>query len=448
MGIHILFLFLYVALGSVLPGQYLNMLLIIQCAICLATDKNTVRKNQFATPINIYYVFNIFISISNIMLIGNVNHLERSSYNYIVTENIDVASQIWVIGSTMVFLGYLVFPKISLPSLKYCIDDKVTDTMFKYILYVSILFPIFKSQLSFLGSISKIILLPTTIGIMFYSRIAARYGRKKYMRYALILFAAQTTYAIFYSYLRFELVLPCIILFIGYFLGQKSFGSLFSAKILPFLFAFLLFGQVFTRLANNRSNFIGAFETLYQDDDDKSVNELPVDNNSKGGLLDRSSCLAQITNVVRLTQKKGFYNGQASAPVVAALIPRVLWPDKPQVALGQWFALEAGLAYKSETGTINNSINLTIPGECYLDFGWLGVIIGCFLFGLFIAALWNSAEFYASEYNILGVLIGGYILTFAIYGIVGDLQIVVTDLSVYLCFLMIKNILPKESVKA
>ena len=448
MGVHIVFLFIYIVLGTVLPGQYLNMLLIAQCAIALFTDKNTLQKNQFATPINIYYFCNIIISASNIVLIGNVDHLDRTSYFYIVKENIDIGSQIWVVGATMVFIGYLVFPKVTLPSLRYDISDKVAENMFKYIIYIFIIFPLVKNQLTFLGSMSKIILLPTTVGILFYSRIATRYNNKQYMRYAMILFGAQTLYAVFYSYLRFELVLPCIILFIGYFLGQTNIRSIVSAKVVPFLFAFLLFGQIFTTLARNRSNFIAAFETLYQEDDDDDIdlkNQAALDNSSsKGGLLDRSSCLAQITRVVWLTQKNGFYNGEASAPVVAALVPRILWPDKPQVMLGQWFALEAGLAYRGETGKTNNSVNLTIPGECYLDFGWIGVIIGCFLFGLFVAALWNSAEFYASEYNILGVLIGGYLLIFAIYGIVGDLQIVVTNLSVYLSFLMIKNILPKQ----
>ncbi|MCW3121120.1 MAG: hypothetical protein JWQ38_612 [Flavipsychrobacter sp.] len=158
-------------------------------------------------------------------------------------------------------------------------------------------------------------------------------------------------------------------------------------------------------------------------------------------LLDRSANLAQLTNVVKLVKQNGFYKGKASAPLVAALIPRFLWPDKPKIALGSWFALEIGAAYKADDGRINNSINMTIPGELYLDFGWVGLALGSLLMGMFVAAFWNSAKFYLSEYNLIGIIFGGYLLYAGFLNFGADLQVVLTMTSTYLSFWAVKKLL-------
>jgi len=118
----------------------------------------------------------------------------------------------------------------------------------------------------------------------------------------------------------------------------------------------------------------------------------------------------------------------------------VLWPDKPLIQIGAWFALEIGIGSKTSLGTANNSINMTVAGELYLDFGWIGVILGSLLFGAFLAILWNSTRFYSSVYNITGTIFGGYLIILAT-GSYADLQVLVTLLSTYLIFLFIKKIL-------
>ena len=81
---------------------------------------------------------------------------------------------------------------------------------------------------------------------------------------------------------------------------------------------------------------------------------------------------------------------------------------------------------------------MTVAGELYLDFGWIGVIFGSLLFGAFIALLWNSTKFYASEYNLSGTIFGGYLIMLSI-GSYADLQIAVTLVSTYIIFLIIKR---------
>ena len=85
---------------------------------------------------------------------------------------------------------------------------------------------------------------------------------------------------------------------------------------------------------------------------------------------------------------------------------------------------------------------MTVAGELYLDFGWLGVIIGSLLFGAFISVLWNSTEFYSSEFNLSGIIFGGYLIMISI-GSYADLQIVITLISTYLIFYAIKIIASK-----
>jgi hypothetical protein len=172
-----------------------------------------------------------------------------------------------------------------------------------------------------------------------------------------------------------------------------------------------------------------------------AVQIVTEDENRSASILQRSSCLAPLTLVVKLVRTNGFYTGRASSPLITAFIPRFLYPDKPLIQLGAWFALEAGIAYKNENGVINNSVGMTIPGELYLDFGWVGVFAGCILVGSFFIILWNATSFYLSESNISGTIFGGYLLLSNLGGIGADLQIIITLLSTYVLFYILKRVI-------
>jgi hypothetical protein len=156
--------------------------------------------------------------------------------------------------------------------------------------------------------------------------------------------------------------------------------------------------------------------------------------------MERSANIAQLTNVIGLVKTNGYYGGAVSSPLIAAFIPRFLWPDKPTIQLGAWFAVQIGMATIGDAGRANNSINMSVPGELYLDFGWIGVVLGCLLFGGIVALFWNAAGFYQSPYNLSGTLWGGYLLHYALLGIGSDLQIIVSLVSTYLVFLFLKII--------
>jgi hypothetical protein len=112
-------------------------------------------------------------------------------------------------------------------------------------------------------------------------------------------------------------------------------------------------------------------------------------------------------------------------------VPRFLWPDKPVVQKGGWFAWRIGQAWIEPDGTYSNSVNMTIPGELYLNYGWLGVLIGCPLFGTILAMFWKRTSFWSKRPSELGTSFGFYLLWFGVT-LSADLQILVTILATYM----------------
>ncbi len=393
------------------------------------------------TPLVIYYLGVIIVNIGNISLINQVLHGKHfKTYSYIIPKYIDDAALIWCISSVFFVIGYKLYGKRKFPSISFEIKNKnILKYIFYFLIFENILL-IFGFGIALRGNqIGKIFVLLNTIGILFFARLWGKYEDKTYRSYALTLFLIETYFALLTSYLRFELILPTFYLFIGYFIGKGEIKYLFTYRIIPLIVILAIFSSVFTTLQANRANFINVFT---KSEDNRRMTVAYVEENNTGGLLNRSANVAQITNVVKLVNSNGFYEGRASAPILVALIPRFLWPDKPKIQLGAWFALEIGAGYKNDLGFINNSINMTVAGELYLDFGWLGVILGSLFFGGFISILWNSTEFYSSEFNLSGIILGGYLIMISI-GSYADLQIVITLISTYLIFYVIKIIASK-----
>jgi hypothetical protein len=360
-------------------------------------------------------------------------------YSYIVMERVVEGAALWAIGNTFAFIGLEAFANRSFPKISLEMKNKkYLDYLFRFVLLTLILNVTGNAiSLAFItGGLQKILVLLNFLSIMFFSRMWVVENNVKYRNYAIILAVSQTVIALFTSYLRSDLITPAVSFYGGYFIGKGSLKYLFSYRIIPILFMMFLFTLFFNTLSGSRSSFISAFS---QDKEQlMGYTDLSTKDNERGGAMDRSSNIAQLSNVIYLVEKNGHYNGRASFPLLAALVPRALWPDKPNIELGAWFALEIGAASISPiTGRANNSVNMTIPGELYLDFGWIGVIIGCILFGALLGAFWNAANFNESAYNITGSLWGGYLLFNALFGLGSDLQLIISLMSTYLTLLLI-----------
>jgi hypothetical protein len=87
---------------------------------------------------------------------------------------------------------------------------------------------------------------------------------------------------------------------------------------------------------------------------------------------------------------EGYTYGGELVYLTWAVIPRVLWKDKPFVTRGEWFTSEIGFSMNEEAST--TSTGMTSPGELYWNFGWAGVAIGMSLLGYLISRLlWRLA---------------------------------------------------------
>ncbi len=426
--LEIAFLLIYVLFSDIVSPQTMYYILIIQGLLSVIIH---IRKKKSIDAIFIFYIGMILTNIANISLIGKIGTSYLSTYNYIVPRYIGSSVLIWCIYCTVVIFAYHWFSNKSLPSIGFEIKNKKHHQAIFILLLSFNIMALLGGHLRISGVFLKVAGLLNTMGILYFSRIWSKENNKRYRTYAITLCIITTYVSLLNSFLRSDLIIPTFCLFLGYFIGKDKLKYFFSFRVIPFLIVIFIYASVFSSLQKNRSNFISVFT-------EEPAKERATDNSS--ALLVRSANIAQLTNVIKLVKQNGFYQGRASAPLVLAFIPRFLWANKPTIALGSWFALEINAAYKDENGRVNNSINMTIPGELYLDFGWAGVLIGSLFMGALIAAMWNATEFHKSQYNLGGTLFGGYLLLLSMSGFGGDLQIVITLFSTYFTFFVIKKL--------
>jgi len=151
------------------------------------------------------------------------------------------------------------------------------------------------------------------------------------------------------------------------------------------------------------------------------------------GFWARLTNFNQISQIARIAHEDGYLHGQTLEYLGFVFIPRFLWHDKPIVQKGGWFAWRIGQAWIRADGRYSNAINMTVPGELYLNYGWFGVVAGCALFGAFVALLWSRTQFWAVGSTAFGQAFG-YYLFWTSLSLAADLQIAITLLATYCIF--------------
>ena len=85
-------------------------------------------------------------------------------------------------------------------------------------------------------------------------------------------------------------------------------------------------------------------------------------------------------------ERTGFRNGETMDYVAWALVPRLLWPEKPNSTRGAWFT---AYLLNNREGSVEGAIGETPVGELYWNFGFAGAIGGMTLIGMATGLLWR-----------------------------------------------------------
>jgi len=283
------------------------------------------------------------------------------------------------------------------------------------------------------GTVSGLIAVLPDLTIFTLSRLGAARRSRRVTTVALGLTLVVAVQAALFAYLRAEILLPIFAFLIGLIVGGRSLAILRRRVLIPVYLLIALFAVNFATLGRIRSK-AGGGESRVAAFRAASTASASDSSDDAGGIVVRLSTLNQLSQLGLLVDQGGFLHGSTLEYLGFAFVPRFLWPAKPKIAKGAWFAYRIGEAISRPDGTYSNSINMTVPGELYLNFGWGGVVVGCYLFGALLALFWATTIFWADSNNPLGTAFGFYLLWIGV-GLVADLQIVVTLFAIYLLFL-------------
>ena len=104
----------------------------------------------------------------------------------------------------------------------------------------------------------------------------------------------------------------------------------------------------------------------------------------------RVDFIHQMAHIYSLTPSVvPFQYGKTYSFFAVALIPRVLWPDKPTAGSANGFyAVTYGVT--TEEGAKTTTFGISILGEAFINFGWIGVVFVMLFEGVLIAVMHHS----------------------------------------------------------
>jgi hypothetical protein len=289
-----------------------------------------------------------------------------------------------------------------------------------------------------LGTLNSLVFFLPHLAAFTLAHVGIRRAWPKAVWLALAIAVAESGRALLFAYLRSDVVSPIFAYAVGVLVGARSLRALRSVFLLPVygmsavaVIYFAAFAEV-----RGQSGGLERLESVAEVQATQQQYDVPTRHN----LMTRLSSINQLTQVARVVEEDGYLNGETLEYLAYAWIPRFLWSEKPTIAKGAWFALRIGQARVYE-GRITNSVNMTVPGELYLNYGWLGLMLGTCAFGAFLAVLWSAAGELRDDANILGNAFAYYLLWVG-FGGGADLQIVVTLVANYALFLLVSIALP------
>ena len=397
-------------------------------------------REQLVTPVTLFALGVAITAIADAVGLAAADSPERSRYFvYAVDEHLWIAAQIAFAGALLPIVAFRVVSRGAawqpildlLPRVRMYFSDRTLVRSGAAVAALVIVARTF-TRLPELGTLTGLFFLTPSLVAFTLARAGARrdLGSARYA--ALGVAVAESVRALWFSYMRVEILMPIVAFAFGTLLGSRSLRPLRTALFVPvYLFA-IAFAYYFGKFGDVRGDAGGAARVMavYEMDDIELTMQSA---RRQQTLLSRITTFNQLSQVGYLVERDGFRNGETLDYLGFAFIPRFLWPEKPLIAKGAWFALEIGQAHMRPDGSITNAVAMTIPGELYLNFGWPGVLLGCLLYGAILAVFWTRTRFWEEPDNVFGSAFGFYLLWTA-FGVGADLQLIVTTTAMYLLF--------------
>lgn len=239
------------------------------------------------------------------------------------------------------------------------------------------------------------------IGIVATFIQAQRLGQNSLKYYDRIIFVVQLALQVLFSWVALFLVQGVtimIIALIGYVAGSRRIPIVTIAVCLPII------GVLYSGKSQMRTKYWDShapqptlfdvpsfFEEWVQDGLTASKGS---DAGATAGVLDRTSLIQIMCLVVSISpDHKPFLDGETYAQIPAQFIPRFFWPDKPlghisTFTLNLYYGMQQTMEEAQQT-----TIGFGMVAEAYANFGFFGMALLGFAFGL----LFKKATGWASE---------------------------------------------------
>ena len=404
-------------------------------------DLKAVRRGGL-TPITVFAFASALTALANATGLLTANTAMRSRYfTYSADNYLLLASQISTVGMAVTILGFKIASRLPgfrlasrfLPVVRGDLPDRLLLAIGPIVGLAAVALHA-RSGFQLVGSImSTVYLLPHIVAFLLARAGTARRVRGALML-ALVVAAAEGIRALFLAYLRTDIISPFIAFALGALLGARSLAPLRSKIFVPLYVVAAFFVIYFSAFARARGTAVGV-DRLELVSEGAPPNT-PFTAQQHSDFWARLTNFNQLSQVGRIANEDGYLHGQTLEYLGFVFIPRFLWPDKPIVQKGGWFAWRIGQAWIRADGRYSNAINMTVPGELYLNYGWFGVLVGCALFGAFVALLWSRTGFWSRSSSAVGAAFG-YYLFWTSLSLAADLQIVVTLIATYCIFVAV-----------
>jgi hypothetical protein len=411
-------------------------------ALAFVTDDLQAINRGGVSAMTVYALSAAVIGFANAFGLSTAGTARESTYYlYVIPEHVRLAMMLALAGTVIPVVAFRFArrePTVRMlyewwPRIRATISPRWLVLSGGSIALAAMLIRSF-AQLPGLGTVTGIIVMLPQLIVFVLARAATEYGIRSALRVAMVLAILDAVYAAFFGFLRADIMAPFGAVTLGAVFGARSIRVLKRKEFLPVWAGAALFVVYFGAFAAARSQGGGAARivTAYEMAERAERGEV-APTAARQTVLSRLTTFNQLSQIGRVVNEDGFLGGSTLEYLGFAFIPRFLWPEKPKIAKGAWWALRIGQANVWPDGTISNSVNMTIPGELYLNFGWVGVVGGCALFGILIAALWSRAYFWDGARNVTGSAFGFYLLWIWIALSLGpDLQVIVTMIAMYL----------------